>query len=535
MRITAIDKGNRAGQNILFCLVISAAFLAIGSRSSPLYPTNDWVDANAFLTMGTGMMHGLVPYRDLFEQKGPLLYFLHGLASLVSSRSFFGVYLLETISFTAFLAIAGKWIMTSFSAEETALGERRATSQTALMALQILLAFVIINAYAFALGDSAEELCLPLFAGGLYLLMRRFRDGGGGPDSIAGRAGMGGVFVAGILAGCVLWIKFSLLGFWLGWILAVLLQLAFHRRFRQVFVASVVFLGGMLAASLPWLLYFGFHGALGDLVSGYFLTNILTYPNEYPLLFRPFIVVGLVVFNASQNLLLVLLIIAGLIHLFHEIRTGRVGKVPVLRAMLLCLGILAVGVYGGARSYLYYFLAFAPFAIPGSIQLLPLLERLILRFPLRRVGKQTAAVLTILVLLGVSYLYNPNTYAMTVRQEDRAQAKFARIICSTPDPSLLNYGYLDHGFYHAAGLLPEVRFFEQQNLTYENFPLNKDEQNRYIRERLVTFVVIRVNPNDPGEPDVPDLLINYKLVAEDVQGYREDVYRYMLFELRKET
>ena len=51
----------------------------------------------------------------------------------------------------------------------------------------------------------------------------------------------------------------------------------------------------------------------------------------------------------------------------------------------------------------------------------------------------------------------------------------------------------------------------------------------------MTFVVMRMDPDDPGDPDVPYLLKNYVLVAEDVQRYREDVYRYLLFELRKET
>ncbi|NLN45525.1 MAG: hypothetical protein GX153_03010, partial [Clostridiaceae bacterium] len=43
-----------------FCLLLSASLLAIGTRSSPLYPTNDWVDANAFFTVGRGMARGLV-------------------------------------------------------------------------------------------------------------------------------------------------------------------------------------------------------------------------------------------------------------------------------------------------------------------------------------------------------------------------------------------------------------------------------------------------------------------------------------------
>ncbi len=90
---------------LLYCLFVSFCFLTICTKSSFLYPLNNGSDIQCFFTVGKGMMHGLVPYRDLVEQKGPLLYFLYGLASLVSSRSFFGVYLLEILSYTFFFVL----------------------------------------------------------------------------------------------------------------------------------------------------------------------------------------------------------------------------------------------------------------------------------------------------------------------------------------------------------------------------------------------------------------------------------------------
>ena len=88
---------------ILFCFALSALFLLICTKSSFLYPINDWNDSNCFFTVGKGMMQGKVPYRDLFEQKGPLLYFIHGLASLISFDSFLGVFFFEILSFGIFL------------------------------------------------------------------------------------------------------------------------------------------------------------------------------------------------------------------------------------------------------------------------------------------------------------------------------------------------------------------------------------------------------------------------------------------------
>ena len=64
------------GKVIVYCIALSFLFLMICSESSFLYPMNDWVDGNCFFTMGKSMMNGSVPYLDLFEQKGPLLFLI---------------------------------------------------------------------------------------------------------------------------------------------------------------------------------------------------------------------------------------------------------------------------------------------------------------------------------------------------------------------------------------------------------------------------------------------------------------------------
>ena len=52
---------------------------------------------NCFFTVGRGMRHGLTPYLDLYEQKGPLLYAVFALAAWISETSFLGVFLIEAV------------------------------------------------------------------------------------------------------------------------------------------------------------------------------------------------------------------------------------------------------------------------------------------------------------------------------------------------------------------------------------------------------------------------------------------------------
>ena len=94
----------------LWTLIIAVFAITLFSYCSPLYPFNVWVDPNCFFTVGKSILDGIVPYRDLYEQKGPILYFIHTFASLISYRSFLGVYFVEIIASWAFLHISYKTI-----------------------------------------------------------------------------------------------------------------------------------------------------------------------------------------------------------------------------------------------------------------------------------------------------------------------------------------------------------------------------------------------------------------------------------------
>ena len=53
---------------LLFLLFLAFIFITICSKSSPLYPFNDWVDANCFFTVGKSIVNGKTLYLDIFEK-----------------------------------------------------------------------------------------------------------------------------------------------------------------------------------------------------------------------------------------------------------------------------------------------------------------------------------------------------------------------------------------------------------------------------------------------------------------------------------
>lgn len=138
-------------QCIGFAVIVAFVFLTICSRSSFVYIFNNWDDANSYFTMGKVMMNGGVIYRDSFEQKGPLLYFIYGLAYLLSQNDFGGVFIMEMASFSVFL-VAQYRILRLYLKQETA-----------FFCLPFM-ALAVTACKSFYWVGSAEEFALPFLA-----------------------------------------------------------------------------------------------------------------------------------------------------------------------------------------------------------------------------------------------------------------------------------------------------------------------------------------------------------------------------------
>ena len=516
-----------------YCLFLSAVYLLFCTESSPLYPFNVWVDANAFFTMGKGMMNGKVLYRDLFEQKGPLLYFIHGLSYLISHRTFLGVYIFEVISFSIFLFYSHKLILLFLDIKYS------------IISLPLITA-IILNMRNFSHGDSAEEFCLPLMAISLFYLIRYFKNTSS--DLVSGRV----LLINGIIAGCVLWIKFTLLGFWFAWMASVFFCMIFNNtnrgsasvasdvnytselpannNFLHAIKACFIFLLGMLLATVPWLIYFGINHAIAPWIDTYIFVNFHSYPNKMPLMQR----VLYILFNINKNLFRnwIFGIISYLGVITFIISKKYIKSVLNRICFFLCFIFLSLGVYGGGRAYIYYFVIFSPFVTFGFIVLFDLLNLYMNKVISFRITA-VIVLISLLITYPLTFSYNHNTDLLKYHKGDLVQYEYASIMKKTPNATLLNYGSLDAGFYTVAGITPNIRFFQRLNIAYNMFPLNIDEQNRYIKDRMTKYVIIRENAlGESGLRYIPHLYENYRMVTVKEQLYEGNNYNYYLFKLK---
>ena len=93
----------------------------------------------------------------------------------------------------------------------------------------------------------------------------------------AGRCGCPPSCSRGSWRGCALWLKYTVLGFYLAWVLVLAAWYVRRGWGRALAQSCGAFLGGMALATAPWVLYFAAHGALADWFTVYFYDNLFLY------------------------------------------------------------------------------------------------------------------------------------------------------------------------------------------------------------------------------------------------------------------
>lgn len=484
-----MTRSRKNALQVLYCLLLSCGVLTICSKNSFLYPLNDWVDVNCFFTVGRGIRHGLVPYLDLYDQKGPLLYFVYALAALISENSFLGVFLIEVILYALFLFYSGRIAETlsSFPAAFflTAAGTGIAVPLTP----------------AFSHGGSAEEFFLPVFAASLYLVLKTIRE----RNPMNWRQGV----LMGLFAAAAFWTKYTFCGLYAGLAAAVLIIYLAGGRIKELLRLILCFLAGFLSLSALILLWYLLRGGLPALWNAYFIDNLTSYsqnirggnyPDPLP--------------NLLNNLPWSIPLFLGLTGLLLQIRKQWRGFLAVL---LSSVGLF-VFTYWSGRKYPYYALVMASFAPVGYGVMFRLIPATVKTRRGFRRAVAGAAALTAALSPFAAYAWSSNFYLTKIPREGTPQYRFGEIISASEDASLLNYGFLDGGFYFASGSLPVTRFFCTLN---NNLPEMEKEHRTAIAEGKPAYLVVR-GKRAKG-------LENYQLIDECSMVFEGREWTYYLY------
>ena len=275
-----------------------------------------------------------------------------------------------------------------------------------------------------------------------------------------------------------------------------------------------------MAATAPWLVYFGVNDALMPWLKTYLYDNLFLYQDGAVTSVAGHIKAMLRVawdwFAANWAYSVPMLLAMLWLTFRRKANPASRFSAPEAAWVWSAFVLLALGVFVGGKSYLYYGLILAVFAPLALVPLCQWLE------PLMRPRRLAPLLLAVAVSVGSGLLClaaSVNTPDLLKPRSQTMQYRFAALVNQTPNATLLNYGFMDAGFYTACNITPSVKYFHQTNVHLQEM---LDEQTRYIDQGVTDYVVTR--GKQPAS-----ISVHYDLIATDTtpDGFWYDhVYLY---------
>lgn len=253
--------GPKAKQRLAWCAAVlavlagSALFvLRFSYSTSFVWPGYGGYDSAIFQTVGKAWAGGAVPYADLFDHKGPLIFFVNMLGYLIYGRA--GILVFQTLS----LAVTA-WGLYRLGREYL----------PRLPALGAAGAALVYLARTFDEGNMTEEYSLPFLAVSLWLAVRWCKgaeEGETAPHPWRYAA------VYGLSFGAILMLRVTSAVSVCCFVLGICIWLIVHRQWKALGANALGFLGGFTAATGPFAVYFALKGALGEALYGTLWYNV---------------------------------------------------------------------------------------------------------------------------------------------------------------------------------------------------------------------------------------------------------------------
>lgn len=226
--------------------VCSIIYVCCLSTTSPMYlNVCSHTDTCVFQAMGWNWLHGAVPYRDLFDHKGPLIFAINALGFLLTGNKY-GITIIE-ICFM-FVGVLFCWKLL-----RTELNDKKSLAATALI--------YIINITSYFNGNTTEEYCTPFIMASYYYAytwLKRY-DAYGTTD-----VNVRIPLILGLTLGCCAATRITnaLPVCIISIVVAVILVK--EKDWHSLLKATGLFAAGAIVIEAPFIIYFYVNGALEE-------------------------------------------------------------------------------------------------------------------------------------------------------------------------------------------------------------------------------------------------------------------------------
>ena len=330
-----MNKQPSIPQWVVYCsFLIGAFFFAylFSCTTSPLYehhPFWFYGDSGVFQEMGVCILQGGTPYVDLFDHKGPVLWFIQALGKMINSQ--WGILLLQSISLFCSLFLLYKSIF-------YIVDKSTPSFFITISGLLFLMAF-------YQRGNLCEEWSLPFIILPIYLYLKRWMN-----NTSASLYNHYDIIITGFCIGILAMIRLNnaapLIGFVLWYYITIIKNKEYKRFWTDVILMfSGIVLVFILCAAF-YLIKAGWYGVY-EMIYGTFIFNFI----YFDVVWEPTILVLLKKFSMPLGFLAITIIC------FFRIKTAKGITSPLIVSYILTLFVI------GFTGFLHYFIILIPLFI----------------------------------------------------------------------------------------------------------------------------------------------------------------------------
>lgn len=231
---------------VLFFITLILGLLCL--NSSPLFKGMPEADSTVFQVMGKGVLKNQIMYKQLFDHKGPIVYFINAVALLISNNM--GLFIIEII----FLYVGAMFVCKI---------SRKLTSNIQSVFICSIYYFLIFATLQG--GNLTEEYAITFSAIAFYYMFLIFCE-----DNLKKENWL----IIGVTFAIDIFIKPTYIAVWIAFGVTALIFFVKNKKYRELLNGIKYILLGVMIITIPILCYIILNDCLYEFIDAYLITNL---------------------------------------------------------------------------------------------------------------------------------------------------------------------------------------------------------------------------------------------------------------------
>lgn len=494
----------------LFFLILFVLIVGFSFRSNPLSHVPNEHDSSMFLYFGKAMKEGMIPYKDIFDHKGPVLFFIEYVGTLLGNgNNNMGIWIIEILSLSG----------VSIFLYKSAYLYTKSNIVSSSSLLMCTGAFIM----CYEGGNLSEEFALLFISLSLYLFSKII---------LLDINRISYYYIIGVSGALTFFIRANMISVWVVFLLFLLVQ-DLQVKAYKILINRIIytFLGGFSVVVLI-MVYSLVVGNFDDMLNQAFLMNfkysaigLSEKYNAAIFFFKFFSQYGVVLFFT--------ILLISLAESYMALPKKHISICIVLLAYFV-VNFLTVILSG--RTYLHYMITQLPLIVLLCALSLSVFTK---KISSRRIGR------VVLVFFSLNLIY-PNLEAIKQRNlqynfssKDQLEKvdKISKYIKKNSMKSDSIYVHnIDANIYLMSDRFSNSRFFVLPAINYLDYPDLSKEFEQSLNQKTPKYIVIRKNSLSEESNNIyldKTVFEFLQLHYDQVTDYDDDFYALYILRDRK--